>query len=101
MSARDRRARLIESTTLNGLDFVLVTNTAQTQLEVHFVNAVPVEASLSGPVTITGGESIPTVAVLPVAPGDWGWDEGHAVLTLRVAAPGDFSEYTLTMPSTT
>src|SRR6185437_10426377 len=74
-------------------------NHAQTQLEVHFLNAKPVAGTLTGPVTITGGETIPTVAVLPIAPADWGWDDGHAVLTLRVAAPGDFSTYRLTIPS--
>jgi hypothetical protein len=97
--ARDRRARLIQSTTTNGIDFVAIGNTAQTLLQVHFLNAVPVQGTLAGPITITGGETIPTVSVLPIAPADWGWDDGHAVLTLRVAAPGDFSEYLLTIPS--
>jgi hypothetical protein len=97
--ARDRRDRLIQSTTTNGIDFVTIGNAAQTLLQVHFLNAVPVEGSLTAPVTITGGETIPTVNVLPIAPADWGWDDGHAVLTLHVAAPGDFSDYTLTIPS--
>jgi len=97
--ARDRRAQLIGSATTNGIDFIAIANHAQTQLEVHFLNAKPVAGTLTGPVTITGGETIPTVAVLPIAPADWGWDDGHAVLTLRVAAPGDFSTYLLTIPS--
>ena len=97
--ARDRRAQLIQSTTTNGIDFVTIGNAAQTVLQVHFLNATPVEGSLTGPITITGGETIPTVNVLPIMPGDWGWDDGHAVLTLRVAAPGDFSDYLLTIPS--
>ena len=71
----------------------------QTLLQVHFLNAVPVQGSLTGRITITGGETIPTVNVLLIAPADWGWDDGHAVLTLRVATPGDFSEYLLTIPS--
>ena len=35
----------------------------------------------------------------PVAARDWGIDDGRIVLTLRVAAPGDFSSYTLTLSS--
>jgi hypothetical protein len=97
--SRDRRAQLIQSTTTNGIDFVTIGNAAQTLLQVHFLNAVPVQGSLTGPITITDGETIPTVNVLPIAPADWGWDDGHAVLTLHIAAPGDFSEYLLTIPS--
>ncbi|WP_426610534.1 hypothetical protein [Bradyrhizobium sp. McL0616] len=96
---RDRRAQLIQSTTTNGIDFVAIGNTAQTILQVHFLNAVPVQGSLTGRITITGGETIPTVNVLPITPADWGWDDGHAVLTLRVVTPGDFSQYLLTIPS--
>jgi len=99
MSSRDRRAAVFRSTDTNGIDFVAIADSAQTTLVVHFLNAVDVEASLSGTPTITGGETITTVAVLPIAAGDWGWDDGHVLLTLRVAAPGDFSTYTLTIPS--
>src|SRR5947208_6533244 len=100
MSPKDRRARVTASTSFNGIDFVEVANDAQTVLRVHFLNAV----SPAGPggavaVTITGGDRIPVVAVAPVSAGDWGNDSGHAVLTLRVTAPGDFSTYTLAMAS--
>ncbi len=99
MTTRDRRALVLRSLVFNGIDFVEVANTAQTLLRVHFLNALSV-APLTGVPTISGGETIPTVAVLqPVLPSDWGWDDGHAVLTLRVAAPGDFSTYTLSLPS--
>jgi len=98
MADRDRRAKVLASPVVNGIDFVAVANTAQTELRVHFLNAVNV-APLTGAPTISGGETIPNVAVLPIAAADWGWDDGHAVLTLRVAAPGDFSTYTLTIPS--
>jgi hypothetical protein len=94
--ARDRRAQLIPSTTANGIDFVTIGNAAQTVLQVH-LNAVSVQGSLTGPITITGGETIPTVNVLPIKLADWGWDGSHAVLILRVAAPGDFSHYLLTV----
>jgi hypothetical protein len=99
MIDRDRRAKVLASLVFNGIDFVEVVNTAQTMLRVHFLNAVNVAVPQTGTPTITGGETIPTVAVLPVSPADWGWDDGHAVLMLRVTAPGDFSEYTLTIPS--
>src|SRR4051812_2108 len=99
MVTRDRRAAVLASSDTNGIDFVEIANYPQTLLRVHFLNAVLVQ----GPATpsIAGGETIPTVAVLPVSSADWGWDDGHVVLTLRVAAPGDFSEYTLSIQSPT
>jgi hypothetical protein len=96
MESKDRRAALLASTSFNGIDFVEIANAAQTSLVVHFLNGVPV-GNLSSQPTITGGETIPAVPVLPVSAGDWGYDEGHLVLRLRVAAPGDFSTYTLTI----
>ena len=99
MDSRDRRALVLNSTAYNGIDFVAIVNTAQTVLVAHFLNAVNVQGTLTGSPVISGGETIPTVPVLPINPGDWGWDDGHAVLTLRVAAPGDFSNYTLTLAS--
>ncbi len=99
MALRDRRAAVVRSLTVNGIDFVAVANDAPTLLRVHFLNAVNVEGPLTGAPAITGGETIPTVAELPVNQLDWSWDDGHVVLTLRVAAPGDFSNYTLTIPS--
>jgi hypothetical protein len=99
MASRDRRIRVLNSKVLNGIDFVEVADASQAVLRVHFLNPVIVDGTLTGAPTITGGETIPTVAVLPIQPADWGWDDGHVVLTLRVAAPGDFSNYTLTLPS--
>ncbi len=99
MASLDRRAAVANSTSVNGIDFVEVTNSAQTVLSVHFLNAVPVQGSFAGAPTITGGETITSVTVLPIADTDWGWDDGHVVLTLHVAAPGDFSTYTLSFPA--
>ncbi len=50
-------------------------------------------------VSISGGESIATVAVNPINNAtDWSADaQGRPVLTLTVPAPGDFSFYTLTL----
>lgn len=95
----DRLAALLASASFNGIDFVEIADDAQTALVVHFLNAVPVAGSLAGaaPVTITGGESVPTVPVLPVAePADWSVDDaGRPLLRLRTAFPGDFSTYRL------
>jgi hypothetical protein len=100
MQARDRRAAILQSGNYNGIDFVEIANPQQTTLNVHFLNAVDLQGTpLTGQPTITGGETIPTVAVLPIAAVDWGFDDGHVVLTLHVMAPGDFSTYTLEIPS--
>ena len=100
----DRLAALLASTTLNGIDFVEIANDAQTALVVHFLNTVTVSGTLTGvqPVTITGGESVPTVPLQPVAPGDWGTDDdGRPLLNLTAQYPGDFSIYQLSISSTT
>ena len=96
---RDRRAELAIQTLLNGIDFVEVVNPTQTHLRVHFLQAVPDVASLRARITkaeITGGDTIPAVAVLPFGPGDWATTAaGLPTLDLHVGAPGDFSAYTL------
>src|ERR1700761_3792791 len=97
MASRDCRARVLASTVVNVIVFVEFVNTAQTVLKVHFLNAVAVTLSPAQAPTITGGETIPTVTVLPIPATAWGWDEGHLTLTLSVEAPGDFSTYTLTI----
>jgi hypothetical protein len=101
MQAKDRLGKLLDpqNTSLNGIDFVEIASQDQTTLRVHFLNDVDVAGSppvLLKP-TITGGETIPTVAVLPEQ--IWSTDvDGRPLLTLRVAAPGDFSFYTFTLP---
>jgi hypothetical protein len=104
---RDRRQQLLQpGAQLNGIDYVDVA-ASQTRLSVHFVNTVPVHGTLAAtsPVTITGGEVITSITVAPVddSPGsaDWSADsEDRPVLTITVAAPGDFSTYQLTIAST-
>jgi hypothetical protein len=87
----------------NGIDYVEVANAAQTQLRVHFLTIVAVQGTLIAPlpVTICGGETIGSVAVLPIDESTaWSADaDGRPILTLAVAAPGDFSLYTLTIRS--
>jgi hypothetical protein len=101
MQPKDRLGLLLQpGATLNGIDFVEIANDGQTILNVHFLNHVEVAGSppmLLNP-TITGGETIPTARVLP--PQDWSHDaDGRPLLTLYVAAPGDFSFYTLSLPA--
>src|SRR6266702_7850374 len=94
----DRRAKLAAQTALNGIDFVEVLNAAETQLRVHFLNPSPNAATLASKVTeatITGGDAIPSGAVFPLTPASWGTSLGYPTLDLLVAAPGDFSTYTL------
>lgn len=98
----DRLADLLGSSTLNGIDFVEVTSAGQTSLRVHFLNAVAVQGSLAAtnPITITGGESVPSVPVEPPAATDWGLDDaGRPTLELRTPFPGDFSFYRLGIAS--
>ncbi|MCY1078706.1 baseplate J/gp47 family protein [Archangium lansingense] len=96
----DRRQALRQSTTLNGIDFIRVDAT-QTKLEVHFLNPVPGRNQLRSTVKdprISGGDAIPTVPVRPITDADWSQNPGEPpVLTLRVPAPGDFSQYTLSL----
>ncbi len=119
MPLLDRRQYLLSSTTWNGIDYVEVASTDQTLLRVHFLNTVNVKGTLGttyasppaspvqsagapASVTITGGEVITTVQVLAVMDGPTSWSadsEGRPVLTVRVAAPGDFSIYHLTVTS--
>lgn len=95
----DRLAKLLASTTFNGIDFVEIT-AAEKSLRVHFLNTVTVAGTLTGPVTITGGESVPGVPVLPIVATDWAVDnERRPTLDLRTPFPGDFSFYTLHIPS--
>ncbi|HEX8082159.1 MAG TPA: baseplate J/gp47 family protein [Jatrophihabitans sp.] len=99
----DRLADLLASPTLNGIDFVEITSAAQTSLRVHFLNTVAVQATLAAtnPITITGGESVPSVPVLPLTAADWGADDaGRPTLELRTPFPGDFSFYRLSIAST-
>ncbi len=97
---KDRLAALLVSTTLNGIDFVEVASADQQTLRVHFLNPVPVAGTVTNP-RITGGETIPTVAVNPIDNATaWSTDaEGRPILTLTTVAAGDFSFYTLSLTS--
>ncbi len=93
---KNRELAVAASTTINGIDFVEVS--APQVLIVHFLNQVPVkDPSLT--VTITGGDSVPTVAVQAIDnAADWSSDaEGRPLLTLHTLTSGDFSNYALTL----
>lgn len=97
VAPKDRLGALIASTTLNGVDFVVVDAVDPRTLRVHFLNAV-ILSGATITATITGGDSIPAIPVAPIAAGDWGTDaEGRPLLTLHAALAGDFSNYTLTL----
>ena len=100
--SKDRLTKLLDphNTLLNGIDFVEIASEDQTTLRVHFLNRVEFAGSPADALapTITGGERIPVVRVLPLEANAWSHDpEGRPLLTLHVAAPGDFSFYTLTL----
>ncbi len=100
-TSRDRRAKLVAQIVLNGIDFVEVLNAAETQLRVHFLNTSQDAAVLTASVpsaTITGGDTIPTVVVTHMV---WNTSAEYPTLDLVVAAPGDFSTYTLKLSSPT
>src|SRR6516162_7557411 len=103
MDSKDRRAELLKpSATFNGIDFVEISTDDETALRVHFLNEVPLQGTLSAIPTIDGGETIRSVAVNPINDAtDWELDGDHVVLRLTVAAPGDFSNYTLMLQSAT
>src|SRR5262245_66359807 len=99
---KDRLARLLdqEPPVVNGIDFVEIANDEQTELRVHFLLDTPdlIGTVASSDITITGGETIPTV---PVQSLDWlTAPDQRPVLRLRVAVPGDFSRYMLKVVST-
>jgi hypothetical protein len=99
---RDRLALLLGQDVnavhaVNGLDFVEITNDAQTTLSVHFLNGVTVGSLSATDVTIRGGQRIPTVTA---AVAGWRFDlQQRPVLDLTVGAPGDFSTYVLSISS--
>ena len=103
MDSKVRRAELLKpSATFNGIDFVEISTDDETALRVHFLNEVPLQGTLSAIPTIDGGETIRSVAVNPINDAtDWELDGDHVVLRLTVAAPGDFSNYTLMLQSAT
>ena len=105
--ARDRLQFLLAGQTTptwNGIDYVEVASADQTQLRVHFLTTAAVDGTLAAtePVTICGGEVISSVRVRPIDESTaWSADaDGRPILALAVAAPGDFSTYTLAIDST-
>ena len=93
----DRLQSLRSSPTLNGIDFVEISNPDQKTLLVHFINQVELDATTVTDITIAGGETIPTVKINNSI---WSKDAaGDIFLTLTVDQPGDFSRYILTLKS--
>ena len=93
-ASKERLLAVAQSSAYNGVDFVEVV--APTKLVVHFLNGVAIaDASLTA--AISGGDSIPTVAIKPIKPADWQTVGGVLRLTVTTVVEGDFSNYTLTI----
>jgi hypothetical protein len=102
---RNRLVKVIDSQSVNGIDFVELKTVDATTLYVHFLNAVTVQPLSPAVViaAITGGDRIQGIQVQPVNPAkDWSLDAaGRPLLRLRVSEPGDFSTYTLALTAST
>ncbi len=95
---RNRLQLVIESTTVNGIDFIELKAVDATTLYVHFLNAVNVNvAGIAA--TITGGDRITGITVTPIqTTSGWTVDaNGNPILAVQVSTAGDFSTYTLTI----
>jgi hypothetical protein len=95
---RNRLQLVIESTTVNGIDFIELKAVDATTLYVHFLNAVNV--NIAGIVaTISGGDRITGITVGPIQT-TTGWTvdaNGNPILAVLASSAGDFSTYTLTI----
>lgn len=103
---RNRLVLVIDSTIVNGIDFVELPSVDSKKLLVHFLNAVTVQPALPAlvQVTISGGDRITGIVAQPANPkaGDWSVDaNGNPLLTVNVSEAGDFSNYTLTLTTNT
>jgi membrane-associated protease RseP (regulator of RpoE activity) len=92
---RNRLQLVIESTIVNGIDFIELKAVDATTLYIHFLNAVNVNvAGIAA--SITGGDRITGIAVSPIqAASGWTVDaNGNPILAVNVSTAGDFSTYT-------
>ncbi|HEY0376643.1 MAG TPA: putative baseplate assembly protein [Pyrinomonadaceae bacterium] len=94
-----RRGRVIAHATLNGIEFLEVSDDAgdpvevrQRTLLVHFLKDLAAGSLAAENVRVEGGERIRPVKVTKVTIGPAG---DSKVLSVEVAEPGDFSTYTL------
>lgn len=95
---RNRLVLVVESSTVNGIDFVELKSVDATTLYVHFLNKVRVKTTGIA-ATISGGDRITGITVNPIDNDkDWITDNHQRpILVLTVNQPGDFSTYTLTL----
>jgi len=95
---RNRLQLVIDSTTVNGIDFVELKAVDATTLYVHFLNAVNINVTGIA-AAVSGGDRITGITVSPIQSGS-GWTvdaNGNPILALQVNTAGDFSTYTLTI----
>jgi hypothetical protein len=95
---RNRLQLVIESTTVNGIDFIELKTVDATTLYVHFLNAVNINVPGIA-ASIRGGDRITGITVSPIQSAT-GWTvdaNGNPILAVQVSTPGDFSSYLLTL----
>lgn len=96
MTAKDRTKALLGSS-LNGIDFVEIDESAPLDVVVHFMNAVALTVTKAA---IDGGDSVPLVGLAPIQASDWQSDaEGRPLLVLHALNAPDFSNYRLSLES--
>jgi hypothetical protein len=98
MAGLDRRSRLLSDHSVVGIDYLYVDPANQTDLDVHFIfpPSVAQQALLTADrvtITATAGDAPP----VRVAGVDFPVVNGAAVMRIRTAAPGGFTNYTLTL----
>ena len=101
----DRRLWLLgRDATLNGVDFAAARRGHRGQIDVHFINRVPVRGALAedrSPITLAAGSGLPDLFVHPVdEDADWSTDTyGRPVLHITADVPAGQSGCVLTVHS--
>ena len=101
----DRRLWLLgRDATLNGVDFAAARRGHRGQIDVHFINRVPVRGALAEdrpPITLAAGSGRPDLFVRPVdEDADWSTDTyGRPVLHITADVPGSQPRCVLTVHS--
>ena len=95
---RNRLQLVIESSSVNGIDFIELKAVDATTLYVHFLNQVNVNVP-GITASISGGDRITGITVAPIqSASGWSVDaNGNPILAVQVSTPGDFSTYTFTL----
>jgi hypothetical protein len=98
-SNKNRRALVLQSPTLNGIDFLEVSNTggACNQLLITLLKDARSVSLTTQQIRIAGGTEATAVTVESVSPGT---NEAPRVVTVNLDQSGDFATYTLSLVAT-